>query len=158
MRNLIYFLAIAYFFTGCAGTPKRPAHTTAVKSAPPISKEGGLPTETNFRRSGERVYSSKPVEVEPDITAEQLPTPPRDTEDTSEEKTPAGQPPDLGRKLPRLIYSEELEFYTSPSAVYDIYFDNGVWYVRSGSVWYRSKSHLGPWERVEDSGVPEVLR
>ncbi|MFB3785134.1 MAG: hypothetical protein ACE15F_02065 [bacterium] len=67
-------------------------------------------------------------------------------------------PPDLGRRPPALIYSDDLGLYWSPSATYDIYFQNGFWYVRSDNHWFRSRGHRGPWELIQPFQLPESLR
>ena len=67
-------------------------------------------------------------------------------------------PPDLGRRPPALIYSDELKLYWSPSTAYDIYFQNVYWYVRSDDHWFRSRSHRGPWELIQPFQLPESLR
>lgn len=159
-RFLIFTLCVSAF-SACGSVPrktKEPAPSqSAAESAPPDGaivppdKATGHPMP--FPPVSPAPQTAGPVTPATHTLSSELPvtTPP--------EIPPAViVPPDLGRRPPALIYSDELGLYWSPSATYGIYFQNGFWYVRSGDHWFRSRGHRGPWELIQPFQLPESLR
>ena len=161
----IFLLVFVALFLGCAENPKRtsilPSHrkpsekTLESHSDPTLeSKHPRTPLRSENAQSIPKpapIRISEPTKtvVRPVHTPEMMQASPPVQKDPT---------PDLGRKLPKLIYSEELGLYTSPSAIYEIYFWNARWYVRSEGSWFQSKNYQGPWEKIDASALPERLR
>ncbi len=160
LNKIVYSLIVAVLSFGCASTPPPvvPPPTPPPAEAP-VEKEPPLPFDVGRTRIPD--YSQQPIDIEPHISSDPLPDQVYQpvTEFTSPEgKAPSDPTPDLGKKLPKLIYKEDLELYIAPSSMYRIYFDQGVWFVLSDDIWFRSKSHTGPWERIDKTDLPEALQ
>jgi len=164
-RILLFILIFFPLLFGCAGASKRStnvsleekSHTSRSEQTQriPIDKTRSQPV-THTEKESTKPKPAAPAIPEP-TKAEERPvlTPQTLNNGRPVQKTPT---PDLGRKLPKLIFSEELGLYTSPSAIYDIYFWNAYWFVRSEGIWFRSKSYQGPWEKIDSSELPERLK
>ena len=148
------------FLAGCAGAGKRTPSTSQQSSHPVNSQESSpsinapehVPSisEENPSSSPDSSAQSPPSEIPDSALTEPI-------ENTSQEPEITIEP-DLGRRSPYLIYSESLKLYTSPSAQYDIFFSDGVWYVRSRGTWFTAKSHRGPWREIEPSALIPALQ
>ncbi len=52
------------------------------------------------------------------------------------------------RAKPRLVLIPEAGIYYAPSVSVDLFFLGGIWYWRSGSVWYSGSGYNGPWRET----------
>ncbi len=130
---------------------KEPATATAVKAAPPTPSPE---TETESEPESEEEEESQ-EEMASEMAEQDEQT--QDVPETEETQITSDAPPDLGRRLPSLFFSEDLGLYVSPNAQYDVFFHDNYWYVLSGQTWYRSKNHRGPWEKINLSSLPQPL-
>jgi hypothetical protein len=170
MRNrkrlfLLFLLISGGWWIGCASSPKRSTETD-IKNPPakPALQSVSQPSPEKSRaRSSTPAQNMqpKPNPAKPSISETTKPVSrPASVPETIQSPPPAKKDPtpNLGRKLPKLIYSEERGLYTSPSALYEIYFWDARWYVRSEGIWFRAKSYQGPWVKIDASALPEPLR
>ena len=157
-RTLVLFAALIYL-NNCASAPVQPPPPppeVEPQETTPIVEEPPLPFEVGRSRIPD--YSQQPIDIAPDISADTLPESSFEERKDQTATPPLDPTPDIGRRLPKLIFSDELGLYTAPSATYRIYFDQGAWYVLSEGIWFRSKSNEGPWERIDVSDLPEKLQ
>jgi hypothetical protein len=61
------------------------------------------------------------------------------------------------KKPPRLILIRGVGVYYSPEADDDIFFYGGTWYYYSGIDWFVSESYKGPWEKILQETLPQVM-
>lgn len=73
---------------------------------------------------------------------------------------PEGERPEKSvrvTKPPRLILIRGVGVYYAPEAEDDIFFYGGTWYYYSGIDWYVSQSYKGPWEKILQEALPQVM-
>jgi len=61
------------------------------------------------------------------------------------------------KKPPRLVLIRGVGVYYAPEAEDDVFFYGGTWYYYSGVDWYLSQSHRGPWEKILQEALPQVM-
>lgn len=160
ISTLLTSAMIALMLIGCESTPER---TPSPSVAPPTFREQKpqriKPERSSQQRqerqtdAGESNNNGKTLAKTESTKSNSTQISTRETIEQSKTNTT----PDLGNRLPTLIYSDQYDLYYSPSSKYDIFFNESIWFVHHQGNWFRSKSYSGPWEKIEESSLPKKL-
>ncbi len=163
VSTLLTSAMMAFMLIGCQSTPD---HTLSPSVAPPTFREQ-KPQRIKPERSSQQRQErrSDAGNAEESKNSEKRLAKSESTESSSTqisireklEQSKTNTIPDLGNRLPTLIYSDQYEMYYSPSSKYDIFFNDSIWFVHHRGNWFRSKSYNGPWEKIEESSLPNKL-
>lgn len=69
-----------------------------------------------------------------------------------------GGPPIVISQPPDFIYPSELGFGVAVGVPYDMFYNNGIYFVYRGGGWYQTSAYGGSWVKVRHRELPPELR